>query len=303
MPITPTNIKLICSDIDGTLLQYGKKTLEAEILSQIKALSARGILFCPASGRQYTSLRKLFEPVADCCVFLCENGGVLYKNEQCIGKTPMPRALAEEIAWDMWNRCDGQGEVMLSGQCCGYLMSRGLGMADRVKFIGNKYKFIHDPAEIPEDIVKVSVYLHEGVEKYVDRFVPRWQQANAAVAGPYWIDTTLANKGTGVALLCKTLGITPAEVMAFGDNFNDTAMLDLVGTPYIHGQRRPRPARPLPAAHAPARGRAAYPFGIYVTQTTYMQPAPHPYPLLYPHGESAHPQPNILRTNRQNVRR
>ena len=174
MPITPTNIKLICSDIDGTLLQYGKKTLEAEILSQIKALSARGILFCPASGRQYTSLRKLFEPVADCCVFLCENGGVLYKNEQCIGKTPMPRALAEEIAWDMWNRCDGQGEVMLSGQCCGYLMSRGLGMADRVKFIGNKYKFIHDPAEIPEDIVKVSVYLHEGVEKYVDRFVPRW---------------------------------------------------------------------------------------------------------------------------------
>ena len=44
MPITPTNIKLICSDIDGTLLQYGKKTLEAEILSQIKALSARGIL-------------------------------------------------------------------------------------------------------------------------------------------------------------------------------------------------------------------------------------------------------------------
>ncbi len=192
---------------------------------------------------------------------------------------------------------------MLSGQCCGYLMSRGLGMADRVKFIGNKYKFIHDPAEIPEDIVKVSVYLHEGVEKYVDRFIPRWQQANAAVAGPYWIDTTLANKGTGVALLCKTLGITPAEVMAFGDNFNDTAMLDLVGTPLHHGQRRPRPARPLPAAHAPARGRAAYPFGIYVTQTAYIQPAPHPYPLLYPHGESAHPQPHILRTNRQNVRR
>jgi len=50
---------------------------------------------------------------------------------------------------------------------------------------------------VPEDIVKVSVYLHEGVEKYTDRFVPRWQQANAAVAGPFWIDTTFANKGTG----------------------------------------------------------------------------------------------------------
>ena len=226
-------IKMICSDIDGTLLQYGRKKLEGEIFDQIRALHDRGILFCPASGRQYTSLRLLFAPVADCCVFLCENGGVLFKDERCIAENPMPRALAEEIAHDLWDRSDGQGEVMLSGQCCSYLMERGLGMLDRIQFIGNKYKIIRDPAEVPEDIVKVSVYLHEGVEKYVDRFVPRWQQANAAVAGPYWIDTTLANKGTGVALLCKTLDITPAEVMAFGDNFNDTAMLDLVGTPYI----------------------------------------------------------------------
>ena len=76
------SIKLICSDIDGTLLQYGKKELEDEIFEQIRELHRRGILFCPASGRQYTSLRKLFAPVADCCVFLCENGGVIYKDEQ-----------------------------------------------------------------------------------------------------------------------------------------------------------------------------------------------------------------------------
>ena len=85
-------IKMICSDIDGTLLQYGRKKLEGEIFDQIRALHDRGILFCPASGRQYTSLRLLFEPVADCCVFLCENGGVLFKDEQCIAENPMPRA-------------------------------------------------------------------------------------------------------------------------------------------------------------------------------------------------------------------
>ena len=78
------SIRLICSDIDGTLLQYGKKELEDEIFEQIRELHRRGILFCPASGRQYTSLCKLFAPVADCCVFLCENGGVIYKDEQCM---------------------------------------------------------------------------------------------------------------------------------------------------------------------------------------------------------------------------
>jgi len=72
------DIRLVCSDIDGTLLQYGKKELEGEIFDQIRALHQRGIWFCPASGRQYTSLRKLFAPVADCCVFICENGGKIY---------------------------------------------------------------------------------------------------------------------------------------------------------------------------------------------------------------------------------
>ena len=227
------SIKMICSDLDGTLLQYGRKELEPEVFPLIEALADRGILFCPASGRQYTSEKKLFAPVADRCAFLCENGGVLYKDDVCIGKTPMPRAMAEKIARDLWDRSDGQGEVMLSGQNCAYLMERGLGMLDRIRFIGNRYEVIQDPSQVPEEIVKVSVYLHEGVEKYADRFVPRWQEANCAVAGPYWIDTTLANKGTGVQALCEALGIAPQEVLAFGDNYNDTAMLDLVGVPYI----------------------------------------------------------------------
>ena len=128
---------------------------------------------------------------------------------------------------------DGQGEVMLSGQNTAYLMERGLGMLDRIKFIGNNYQVIQDPSEIPEDIVKVSVYLHEGVAAYADRFVPRWEQANCAVAGPYWIDTTLANKGIGVTSICRILGIDLTDVMAFGDNYNDVSMLDIVGHPYI----------------------------------------------------------------------
>ena len=90
---------------------------------------------------------------------------MLFKDEHCIAENPMPRALAEEIAHDLWDRSDGQGEVMLSGQNCAYLMERGLGMLDRIQFIGNRYKVISDPSEIPEEIVKVSVYLHEGVEK------------------------------------------------------------------------------------------------------------------------------------------
>ena len=226
-------IKMVCSDLDGTLLQYGKKLIEGEIFDEIRALHDRGILFCPASGRQYTSLRKLFAPVADDCIYLCENGAVVYRGGKVIAKTPMPRALAEEIAWDFWNNTEDLGEVMLSGQNTAYLMERGLGMLKRIQFIGNNYQIIHDPSEVTEEITKVSVYLHEGVESYTERFVPRWKEANCAVAGPYWIDTTFANKGIGVRSICKTLDIALADVMAFGDNYNDVSMLDIVGVPYI----------------------------------------------------------------------
>lgn len=235
---------MICSDLDGTLLPYGKTEVSAEILDQIRALAGRGILFCPASGRQYTSLRKLFAPVAEHCVFVCENGGVVFRDGRVLAKTPMPRDLAEAVAWDLWKGSDGRGEVMLSGENMSYLMERGLGMHDRIHHIGNRHTLITDPAQVPEDIVKVSVYLPGGVGSYVERFVPKWARVNAAVAGPYWIDTTLANKGVGVGGLCAALGIDPADVMAFGDNYNDVAMLDLVGHAYI-----------MDGAHAGLRAR------------------------------------------------
>ena len=49
--------------------------------------------------------------------------------------------------------------IILSGQNTAYLMERGLGMLDRIKFIGNNYRSFRIGFEIPEDIVKISVYI------------------------------------------------------------------------------------------------------------------------------------------------
>ena len=143
---------MICSDLDGTLLPYGQSAVSGQALTLIRRLQARGVLFCPASGRQYTSLRRLFAPVAEGCVFLCENGAVVYKDGAVIAKTPMPRDLALAIARDMWQGSEGRGEVMLSGENTSYLMERGLGMLRRIREIGNRYRVISDPADIPEEI-------------------------------------------------------------------------------------------------------------------------------------------------------
>ena len=71
-------VKLIVSDIDGTLLPYGQINLRPSLFQVIEQLRERGVIFCPASGRQYHSLRGLFAPVQDELAYLCENGAILY---------------------------------------------------------------------------------------------------------------------------------------------------------------------------------------------------------------------------------
>ena len=46
-------IKLIASDLDGTLLHDYQQTVPEDIYDTIRALHDKGILFTAASGRQY----------------------------------------------------------------------------------------------------------------------------------------------------------------------------------------------------------------------------------------------------------
>ena len=53
------------------------------------------------------------------------------------------------------------------------------------------------------------------------------------MAGEKWLDFTVADKGTGIRALCAAVSVSPQEVLAIGDNYNDLPMLELVGAPYI----------------------------------------------------------------------
>ena len=49
-------IKLVASDLDGTLLLNGAQSLPEELFPLIKELKELGILFVAASGRQYANI-------------------------------------------------------------------------------------------------------------------------------------------------------------------------------------------------------------------------------------------------------
>ena len=231
-------IKLILSDIDGTLLPYGQTKLSGRLFTLIRRLGERGVLFCPASGRQYHSLRSLFAPVADQLAYLCENGAILYgpgpeEGAPVLDKTPMPRedALALARAILQLPGC----QVLISGANTSYLSSSSPHLARRMQdFTGNRVTTFGDLGEIEEDILKVSVFQPEDLGPAQRALGPRWGAAyHMAVAGPEWLDFTLADKGTGLERLCRALGVDPQQAAAFGDNYNDLPMLLRVGQPWM----------------------------------------------------------------------
>ena len=51
-----SKIKLIASDLDGTLLLNFAKNCNPELFPIVEELTRKGIYFVPASGRQYVNL-------------------------------------------------------------------------------------------------------------------------------------------------------------------------------------------------------------------------------------------------------
>lgn len=236
-------VRLVASDIDGTLLRNGAMEISPELFEHIRRLEREGVLFCPASGRQYQSLRRLFAPVADRIPFLCENGAAVYgpgSPGPVWSKTVMDRALAEELSRDILAL--PQAEVLISGVNTSYLCPKGPDFEAHIRwFTGNNVCLAASPEEVPEDIIKVSAYCPQALEEVQAALCPKWESRfRAAVAGEAWLDFTLADKGTGMEQLCRRLNISLDQVAAFGDNFNDVPMLSLVGRPYIMDTAHPQ---------------------------------------------------------------
>ena len=84
-------IKLIASDLDGTLLYGRGNSVSDEMFEMIREMRRKGMLFVAASGRQYHNLKNLFAPVWEDMAFICENGAVVFYKDQIIAQQVIPK--------------------------------------------------------------------------------------------------------------------------------------------------------------------------------------------------------------------
>ena len=115
------DIRLIATDMDGTLVDDAKQ-IHDELWPLIDELHARGITFCPASGRQYYNLVQEFEGVADELVFIAENGTYVVAH----GREISSDCLALDVAQQVVSRVRGIPEAgaVLCGKRSAYIERR-----------------------------------------------------------------------------------------------------------------------------------------------------------------------------------
>ncbi|MEM5768315.1 MAG: HAD family hydrolase [Bacillota bacterium] len=232
-------IKLVLCDIDGTLIHPGEREVSPKVLEQVERLQRKGLLFCPASGRQYNSLRGLFTTIADRIYYISNNGAVVLGpdkggplEEQIISKTALPRELALRIC--EYILASDDFELVIGGENTEYLVPKKINLTAHFEAMHYKVVTVERPEAVPEDIVKVTAFCEAGVLEHYRALKAVWgNDCDVAVSGKRWIDFTLSNKGVGVKNLCAALEIPYKNVMAIGDNFNDLEMLDMVGYPVV----------------------------------------------------------------------
>ena len=236
-------IKIIFSDMDGTLLDENGQ-LPEEFPQVMEELKAYGVLFAPASGRQYYSLLDSFAEYKDEFIFLAENGTLVKQHDKELFSSPMPKKLGLKVL------AEGLATTGAYTVLCGKKQAYILKNQSQPEFLEELHKYfthteaVDDFAQVDDDIIKVSFFdpkaeadrtIYPHLKKYNGRL-------QVVLASAYWVDIIGfgINKGIAIQQVQKKLKITPKECAAFGDYMNDAEMMSSVYYSYAMANAHPK---------------------------------------------------------------
>lgn len=219
-------IKLIVTDVDDTLVPESHMDLNPEYFEVIQKLQEKGVMFVAASGRQKTSVKKVFEPIQDEIAYLADNGTDI-KTKDFAKSMRFQEGDYEKLAKDL-QALDGRFEYMPSKPDWNFVREGAEDFYNLIVGYGCQVKKVEDLTKL-EDISKVSLYHPDGIPEEIEkRMQDLWsERMDVCIAGRVYLDFTNkgCNKGKGLEVLQEYYEITPEETVAFGNADNDISMI------------------------------------------------------------------------------
>ena len=247
-------IKLIASDMDGTLLNHNHK-IPKENVELINYAKNQGIEFVVATGRAYyEALPALNEENINCDV-ISFNGGIVYdKNGNIISITPMlPKDLyytieilkSFDISYQLYTKNTIYTKSIETDINAYIDLIRSNGYDPDVEHLRAEAQQKLEVGYITE-VENIELYLNEKENPpikiiAISNDISKLENAAKLLSENTSISVTSsgannieimhknATKGTALKEIAKIYGINLENAVAIGDNLNDQAMLDIVG--------------------------------------------------------------------------
>ncbi|WP_445282206.1 Cof-type HAD-IIB family hydrolase [Streptomyces sp. DSM 118148] len=243
----PADIRLVVTDMDGTLLDDAKRVPDG-LWPMLAELRRRGVLFSPASGRQYATLAREFADVAEGMVFIAENGTYVVRDGVELSSDPLDPAVAAEVARTV--RRLGADGVDVGAVVCGkrsaYVERSDEAFLAEVRKYYVEHRVVEDVTAVDDEVIKVALFDFGPAEHTTAPALAAFAATHqVVVSGEHWVDVMnrTANKGAALRGLQRELGITPAQTMVFGDYLNDLEMLDAAEWSFAMANAHPEVVR------------------------------------------------------------
>lgn len=219
-------IKLIATDMDGTLLDDSKR-LPENFDDVVNKLFEKKIKFVISSGRSFCALKAQFEKYLENMSFICDNGAYVVDCGELIYVSLLPK----DIVTRCIDLCEQNGyTLLLCGKNGTWHNSKSAASQKEISQYYNNQVFVNDLNTVDDDIFKAAVFEEGGIETdgYKKLLSAFSEDCSVQLSGRYWVDLMPqgATKGTALKRLENRIGIGYEETMAFGDYLNDIDMLN-----------------------------------------------------------------------------
>lgn len=233
-------VKLIMTDLDGTLFKNDHESISERNVNALKKAQENGIKICIATGRTKSLLFDALSCVPFADYIITSNGAVTYdaKTDEIITAQLLSAEKSKKV-FEIINSHSLTHEIYFEGEC--FLDGYSAKLYNYGNISAHYLKVLKDKANVVPDL---SEHIrNRGVEKInimhvVGDELQEIKNSFLDIGGIYVtssipenleINNINANKGYALSALCRILDISENEVMAFGDSGNDCEMLRTAG--------------------------------------------------------------------------